>query len=248
MIIKTPKDKTHRRLTLIIFAIFLKLFCLGCIASEESSVPLEKALVDLTDLPSLQRGAKLFMNYCSACHSLKYVRYQTMAKDIGIVDASGKVLDQVVKNNLMFTGEKITDPIKSALTKDEGSAWFGVAPPDLSLVSRSRSVDWLYTYLKSFYMDPQKPWGVNNKIFPSVAMPDVLFNFRKQLFLQKDGEAKFDRAVLDIVNFLAYVGEPMQLERKKIGIWVLLFLSVFFIFACLLKREYWKDVYSKSRK
>ena len=228
---------------MVFFSCFT-VFSLSCFAITEGDVPLEKAPIDLTDLPSLQRGAKLFMNYCSACHSLKYMRYQTMAQDIGIVDASGKVLEQAVKNNLMFSGNKITDPIKNAITKEEGSTWFGVAPPDLSLVSRSRGVDWLYTYLRSFYLDPQRPWGVNNKIFPSVAMPDVLFNFRKHLLSQKDGEEKFDRAIVDIVNFLAYVGEPMQLERKKIGVWVLLFLSVFFIFACLLKREYWKDVHS----
>lgn len=254
--------------------LFCLVLCLGqsipCAYAEESEYPLDKAPVDLTDLASLQRGAKLFMNYCSGCHSLKYIRYNVMSKDIGIVDASGKVLEQAVKENLMFTGDKISDTIKSAMSKEEGAAWFGNAPPDLSLVSRSRGVDWLYTYLRTFYPDPKKPWGVNNKVFPDVAMPDVLFNLRKELaakelatkaaisntgtatensnilnkteFVKLDQE-NFDRAVLDLVNFLAYCGEPIQLERKRIGLWVLLFLGVFLIFAWLLKREFWKDVH-----
>lgn len=240
--------------------------------ADEQPISLDKAPVDLTDLASLQRGAKLFMNYCSGCHSLKYIRYNVMAKEIGIVDSSGKVLDQAVKENLMFTGDKISDTIKTAMSKEEGAAWFGTAPPDLSLVSRSRGVDWIYTYLRSFYPDPKRPWGTNNKVFPDVAMPDVLYNLRKELNnaaaniatnanananananttpnkplnpadAVKLEQETFDRAVLDLVNFLAYCGEPIQLERKKIGVWVLLFLGVFFVFAWLLKREFWKKV------
>lgn len=199
--------------------------------------PLEKAHIDLTDLPSLQRGAKLFMNYCSGCHSLKYIRYNTMAKDIGIVDAKGQVLDNAVKENLVFSGEKITDPILTSMTKADAANWFGIPPPDLSLIARARGVNWLYTYLRSFYIDKTKPWGVNNRVFPDVAMPDVLINLKKQL-----SPKEFDTAMNDLVNFLAYVAEPMQLERERLGVWVLLFLGVFLIFAALLKREYWKDV------
>ena len=220
------------------------LFSIGMnVCADEVEVPLDKVHIDHSDLPSLQRGARLFMNYCSGCHSLKYMRYSTLSEGIGILDASGHILENVVKENLMFTGDKITDPIKTAMTKEEGAAWFGVSPPDLSLVSRSRGVNWLYTYLRSFYPDDKKPWGVNNKVFPDVAMPDVLVNFRTRLLAEPDGHAKFDASIVDLVNFLSYVGEPMQLKRQRIGVWVMLFLGIFFIFAWLLKREYWKDVH-----
>jgi len=211
--------------------------------AEESSVPLDKANIDITDLPSLQRGARIFMNYCSGCHSLKFVRYSSLGEGIGIVDASGVLLEEAIKKNLMFVGDKITDTIQRSMTNEEGAKWFEVNPPDLSLVARSRGSDWLYTYLRSFYLDPKRPWGVNNTVFPDVAMPDALYYFRLQFQHEKEGQAKYDQAVLDLVNFLTYVGEPVQLVRKRIGIWVLLFLGVFFVFAYLLKREYWKDVH-----
>lgn len=211
--------------------------------AEEASVTLDKVNIDLTDLASLQRGAQLFVNHCAACHSLKYVRYSTMAKDIGIVDSLGQVLEKAVKDNMIFSGEKITDSIQTALTREEGVAWFGVAPPDLSLVSRSRGVDWLYTYLRSFYLDDKRPWGVNNTVFPDVAMPDVLYHLRTQLYAEVGGKEKYDASMRDLVNFLAYAGEPMAHKRKQLGIWVMLFLGIFFVFAWLLKREYWKDVH-----
>lgn len=223
------------------FAVCL-MFFLNMAYAEEEAVVLDKAEIDPTDLASMQRGATLFMNYCSGCHSLKYIRYSTMAKDIGIVDSKGQVLDQAVKANLMFVGDKLVDTIQSAMTKEEGVNWFGVAPPDLSLVARSRGVDWLYTYLRSFYPDTKKPWGVNNHLFPDVAMPDVLFNVRARLLLEPDGQKKVDTLMLDLVNFLHYAGEPMKLVRQSMGKWVLLFLGIFFVFAYLLKREYWKDV------
>lgn len=206
--------------------------------SEEKPVKLDKVHIDLTDLPSLQRGAQLFMNYCSGCHSLKYVRFSTMAKNIGIVDSTGAILDQVIKDNLMFVGEKVSDPIITAMQKLDGSNWFGIAPPDLTLVTRLRGADWVYTYLRSFYDDPKKQWGTNNTLFPDVAMPNVLDSLKKGLSPQE-----FDAKIADLVNFLAYVGEPMQLERKHLGVWVLVFLGILFIFAWLLKREYWKDVH-----
>lgn len=213
-------------------------------SATENEYPLDKAKIDLSDLPSLQRGAQLFMNHCSGCHSLKYIRYNTMAKDIGIVDASGHILEAVVKDSLMFVGDKITDTIRSSMTKEEGAIWFGVAPPDLSLVSRLRSSDWIYTYLRSFYPDNKRPWGVNNKVFPDVAMPDVLFNLKARFLLEPNGQEKYDAAILDLVNFLAYAAEPTKLKRQQLGIWVMLFLGIFLVFAYLLKREYWKDVHS----
>lgn len=208
-----------------------------CIAQEEST-KLDKVKIDLSDLPSLQRGAKLFMNYCSGCHSLKYIRFSGMAKDIGIVDSSQKILDQVIKDNLLFVGEKVNDPIISAMQKLDGSSWFGVAPPDLSLVTRLRGADWVYTYLRSFYDDPKKPWGTNNTLFPDVAMPNVLTSLKMNLKPEE-----FDAEVADLVNFLVYAGDPMQQTRKNMGVFVLIFLVILFIFAWLLKREYWKDVH-----
>lgn len=227
---------------LVFFVLLTSVLNLHAVYAEENEIPLDKAHIDPTDLASLERGAKLFMNYCSGCHGLKYIRYSTMAKDIGIVNAKGQVLDQAVKANLMFVGDKLVDTIRSSMTKEEGVNWFGVAPPDLSLVARLRGVDWLYTYLRSFYPDPKKQWGVNNRLFPDVAMPDVLFNLRTRLLLEPEGQQKVDTLMLDLVNFLHYAGEPMKAERQSLGKWVLLFLGVFFVFAYLLKREYWKDV------
>ena len=226
-----------------LFLVFSLFSFTTAIVAEEVEIPLETAKIDLTDLPSLQRGAQLFMNYCSGCHGLQYVRYNSLAAGIGIVDREGKVLEDVVKENLIFSDDKITDTIKTAMTKEEGAKWFGVSPPDLSLVARVRGKDWLYSYLRSFYPDPKRPWGVNNRVFPDVAMPYVLANLEVHYQTEKEGQQKFDRAILDLVNFLQYVGEPVQLIRKRIGVWVLLFLGVFCVFACLLKREYWKDVH-----
>jgi len=219
------------------------------------NAPISTVSIDLTDLPALQRGAQLFMNHCSGCHGLKYERYETLAKDLGIVDIDGKVLEDLIKKDLMFVGEKMSDPIRTAMTKEDGANWFGVAPPDLSLVARSRGADWLYSYLRSFYRDEKRPWGVNNLVFPDVGMPHVLLELQGMQVKTDDHNAplklihpgqltpaQYDQAIHDLVNFLVYVGEPMQETRKRVGVWVLLFLGVFFIFALLLKKEYWKDV------
>ena len=200
------------------------------------------------------------MNTCATCHSLKYVRYKEMAKQIEMVDSSGDLLIDVVKDGLMHSGGKITDNILSAITKDDGEQWFGKSPPDLSLVARCRGVDWIYTYLRTFYKDDSKLWGVNNITYPDVAMPHVLLNYQGlkgisnsnthesnhiNLKLIRQGslnEKEYDLMVLDLVNFLSYVGEPHQVERKRIGIFVLIFLSILLVLVYLLKREYWKDV------
>jgi ubiquinol-cytochrome c reductase cytochrome c1 subunit len=252
---------------------FLGLFLLvhassSVLASEGAS--LKKANVDLCDKASLQRGAGLYANYCAGCHSLQYVRFNDLAKDL-FVDDKGKVLEKLVNDQLNFTGGKVTDPYLTSLSKKDGQAWFGVSPPDLSLVARSRGKNWIYSYLHSFYTDPKKPWGVNNVVFPDVAMPHVLSGlqgaqkavfktvsitddqgntFEKQVVDHLEMEipgsmnkAEYDQAVTDLVNFLAYVAEPHKQEREKLGVWVLLFLVVFTFFAYLLKREYWKDVH-----
>lgn len=234
-------------------------------------VHLDKVNNNLCNKASLQRGANLYVNYCGGCHSLQYVRYKDMAKDIGIVDKKGNVLEKLVQANLNFTSDKINDAILVATPKKEAQQWFGVAPPDLSLVARSRGKDWLYTYLKSFYEDPKKPWGMNNMVFPDVGMPNVLQGLQgtqvavlKTVTVMDDtgqpyekkvidhletknagsmNQVEFDQAVTDLVNFLEYVGEPHKLKRERLGGWVLLFLVVFTLFAYLLKREYWKDIH-----
>jgi len=221
---------------------------------------LEKAEIDLGDTASLQRGAKLFVNYCLSCHSAAFQRYNRVGKDLGLTD------DQV-KENLMFAADKVGALMKVALREDDAKAWFGTAVPDLSLVARSRGVDWLYTYLLSFYEDPSRPLGVNNLVFPEVGMPHVLWELQgmqRPVYKELEGaeghsskaidhlelvrkgsmdEQEYKRAVRDLVNFLAYLGEPAKLERQRLGIWVLLFLVVLFVVSYAMKKEFWKDIH-----
>lgn len=231
------------------------------IGTASEGIHLETANVDLTDQASLQRGAKYFMNYCFGCHSLQYARYNRMAKDLGLTE------DQV-RENLMFSmGSKIGDNITISMSEGNGEKWFGTAIPDLTLVSRNRfnGPDWIYTYLKGFYQDPKRPYGVNNIAFPDVGMPDVLWKIRgEQKAVYKEGhdaagnpisvfdhfersngisDEKFDAIARDLTTFLTYMGEPMQLERRALGVWVFLFLVVFSALSYLLKKEYWKDVH-----
>lgn len=230
-------------------------------SASGGDIHLEHANVDVSDQASLQRGAKYFMNYCSGCHSLRYARYNRMAKDLGLTD-------EQVRDNLMFVaGSKVGDNITIAMPESEAADWFGAAVPDLTLVARNRvgGADWIYTYLKSFYTDEKRPYGVNNIVFPDVGMPDVLWQLRGvQTALYKEGhnaagdpisefdrferkggisDEEFDGIVRDITAFLTYMGEPMQLERQALGRWVILFLVVFSILAYLLKKEYWRDVH-----
>ena len=195
-----------------------------------SKVHLDHANTDIFDEASLQNGAKLFMNYCSGCHSISFMRYNRIAKDLNLSE------DQVAKN-LMFAGKKTGEAITTAMPTDGASKWFGGVPPDLSLVARSKGTDWIYTYLRSFYADDSRIFGVNNKVLINASMPDVLWSLRAA-----QSEAEFDNSVRDITNFLDYVGEPAKLIRLKLGKWVLLFLGVLFILVYMLKKEYWKDV------
>lgn len=236
----------------------LYFFLLSSIAlASGSDLSLDKANVNVKDYASLQRGAKIYMTTCATCHSLKYVRYKEMAKQIEMVDSSGDILVDVVQDGLMYSGAKITDNIISALSSDDGEKWFGKSPPDLSLVARCRGVDWLFSYLRTFYKDDSKLWGVNNVVFPDVAMPHVLLNYQGLKGLSGDdshhinlklieqgslNEKEYDLMVLDLVNFLSYVGEPHQLERQRIGRYVLVFLFVLLVLVYLMKREYWKDI------
>lgn len=210
---------------------------------------LDPAHVDLTDKASLQRGARTFVNYCLSCHSAAFMRYNRMAKDLGLTDK------QVI-NNLMFASDKVGDTMTVAMRPGDAEKWFGVAPPDLSVIARVRGSDWLYTYLRSFYLDNKRPVGTNNVVFRDVAMPHVLWQLQGyhtrapgedgKLFPATGGklsEYQYDVVVHDLVNFLTYMSEPSKLQRLALGKWVLLYLIVFFLIAYPLKRIYWKDVH-----
>jgi ubiquinol-cytochrome c reductase cytochrome c1 subunit len=198
-------------------------------AAEDA--PLDRVTIDLADKPALQDGARTFVNYCMGCHSLKFQRYERVADDLGIPH-------DLMLQNLVFTGAKIGDHMSNGMHPAEAKVWFGTAPPDLTLVARVRGNDWLYSYLRAFYADPARPWGVNNHVFPNVGMPDVLAPLKASLEPQA-----FDTKVQNLVAFLAYSANPVKLQSQRIGAYVLLYLGIFLIFAFLLKREYWKDVH-----
>jgi ubiquinol-cytochrome c reductase cytochrome c1 subunit len=225
--------------------------------AAEGGYRLDRSPHDPTDWVSLQAGARTFVNYCIGCHGAQYMRYNRLT-EIGLNEAQ-------IRDNLLFTADKVGETMKTTLATKEGKQWFGVPPPDLSVVSRSRGADWLYTYLRAFYRDAKTTTGWNNAVFPNVAMPHALWTLQGERSLQlvphtdgsghvsveyKWGELSkgalsptdYDATVRDLVNFLAYVGEPAAVTRKPIGIVVLFVLMILFIFAYLLKREYWKDV------
>lgn len=226
-------------------------------AAAETGYRLDRSPHQPTDLVSLQAGARTYMNYCLGCHGVQYMRYSSL-REIGLTDAQ-------IRDNLMFTADKIGEPMKGPMGAKEGKTWFGVAPPDLSVIARVRGADWLYTYLRAFYRDPKTATGWNNAVFPNVAMPHVLWPLQGQRGLERvehkdgaghvstelrwteltkgsQGPAQYDATVRDLVNFLVYVSEPKATQRKTIGIIVLFVLGVLFIFAWLLKKAYWKDV------
>ena len=219
-----------------------------------ASVHLDKAPVNLADQESLQRGARMFVNHCLNCHSAGSMRYSRL-QDLGLTE------DQI-KDNLMFAAEKPGETMKVGMTKSDGKTWFGATPPDLSVIARSRGPDWLYTYLRSFYRDDSRPTGWNNVVFDKVAMPHVLWSLQgemvpvhkkvgeheviERLELVKPGSvtlAEYDAMVGDLVNYLVWMGEPAQLQRKQLGLIVLAFLAVFFVVAYYLKKEFWKDIH-----
>jgi ubiquinol-cytochrome c reductase cytochrome c1 subunit len=223
----------------------------------ETGYRLDHSPNDPRDLVSLQAGARTFVNYCQGCHGAQYMRFNRLT-EIGLTEAQ-------IRDNLMFTADKVGETMKTSMPAKEAKTWFGVAPPDLSVVARSRGADWLYTYLRSFYRDPKTPTGWNNIVFPNVAMPHALWTLQGERGLEvetvKDlagherleyrwsqlspgtlSQVEYDAATRDLVNFLAYVGEPAATERKAVGIVVLFVLGVLFIFAYLLKKEFWKDV------
>ena len=215
---------------------------------------------NVSDLASVQRGARNFVSYCLGCHSLKYERWSRLGADL-------KIPADLLDKDLMPPGAKTTDYIKSAMPPADGEAWFGKAPPDLSLMARERGIDYLYQMLTTFYVDPTRQTGANNLRLPSIAMPHVLseleglktavfrtetrpgalpeqvFDHFEPLAPGRMSLAEYDGFVRDTVNFLDYVGEPTQLERHQLGVWVVLFLLLFTWLAWLVKHEYWKDVH-----
>lgn len=225
------------------------------LAAGGSGAPLEHMEVRLSDQNSLQNGAKLFVNYCLSCHSAEYMRYGRLVDDLGIPA-------ELVEKNMIFSSDKkIGDTMTTTMPEKKAAEWFGVAPPDLSLIGRLRDASWLYSYLKGFYLDSSTVSGWNNTIFPNVAMPHVLADLqgrRTAVFSEHDGalklegfeqvtegsmsEQEFDHAMRDLTNYLVYMGEPVKLKRGKYGMYVILFLLIFGVLAFLLKREYWRDV------
>ena len=231
----------------LVFACIIGLFSVQAMAAS-GGVHLDNVEIDITDKASLQRGAKTFVNYCLSCHEASYMRYNRMAKDLGLTD------DQV-KQNLMFASDKIGETMTVAMRPEDAQKWFGVTPPDLSVIARARGTDWLYTYLRTFYLDESRPMGTNNLAFKDVGMPHVLWE--QQGYLAKDGESgelnqardgqlsqyEYTQMTRDLVNFLAYNSEPSKLERMALAKWVLLYLFIFFLIAYPLKKAFWKDVH-----
>lgn len=234
----------------LIFVILAGLLSItsGQILAASGGIHLDPVEIDLSDKASLQRGAKTFVNYCLSCHSASFMRYNRMAKDIGLTDAQ-------VKENLMFASEKIGDTMTIAMRAEDAKKWFGVTPPDLSVISRARGTDWLNTYLRTFYLDDAKAIGTNNLAFKDVGMPHVLW--QQQGYLATDAEThhlthategdmsshEYNLMIADLVNFLAYIGEPSKIQRLALGKWVLLYLFLFFLVAYPMKKAFWKDIH-----
>jgi len=253
-------------------------------AAGGGGVPLQQANIDLNNHAAIQRGAKLFVNQCMGCHSAKYVRYKLFT-NVGLTEDD-------IKDNLMFAGGKTGDLMKIAMPEEDAGKWFGAPAPDLTLTARIRhgGPDWIYTYLKGFYVDPSRPMGVNNTLFPNVGMPHVLWDMQgiqepvyryevhhdghsvaafdteaaADAYVKEQGEgyrlervvaslkmaqqgsltsAEYDQVARDLATFLTYISEPMKLERQRMGVWVILFLTVFTVVAYLMKKEWWKDVH-----
>ena len=238
-----------------LFPVVLAVLFASSAPAEEGG--LQSSHANVWNLASLQHGARAYFNYCSGCHSIKYMSYARLADDLKLSN------DEVLKN-FAFTGAKIGDQVVSNMPADGSSQWFGKTPPDLSLEARSKGPDWIYTYLKSFYLDPSRPVGWNNVVFPNASMPNVLWELQglqkahfapakpgeepavEKLELASKGRQsaeEYDRTARDLTAFLKYVGEPAALKRESMGVWVILYLAFFTFIAWLLKHEFWKDVH-----
>lgn len=220
--------------------------------AAEATEPLDSVYINLGDKEALQRGAKLFVNYCLSCHSAAYMRYNRMGRDLGISEEN-------LKEYMMFTTDKPGELMKATMPEDEAKKWFGTAPPDLTLIARVRNPDWVYSYLRRFYVDPVSPHGWNNSLFENVAMPHVLYELQgvqrltghddhgyPEFETQSQGSMtpeEYDQAIADLTNFLVYLGEPAKLQRYSIGALVMLFLVGLFVLTFFLKKEYWRDLH-----
>lgn len=248
----------------LIFGLFIAILpALGLAASE--GVPLDHIETDHTNKESLQRGVTLFTNYCMGCHSMEYARYKRVSDDL-------EIPAELYEENLIFTGAKIGELMKNSMNKEMAADWFGAPPPDLTLEARLRGESWVYSYLRGFYKDDSRPLGVNNVVFPNVGMPHVLVGLQGLCAVEPNigvhasveplsgninnadacpeyvsegsmSAAEFDQAMYDLTNFLSYMADPVRVERERLGIFVLIFVAIFFVFAYLLNREYWKDVH-----
>ena len=224
-----------------------------------SGAEMASADIDPDNINSLQRGAANFMNYCSGCHSAQYVRYTTIGNDLDLSEED-------LINNLMFNAEKTFETIQASMPADDAARWYGTAPPDLSLMARAKGADHVYNFLKGFYLDSESPTGVDNLQLPGTSMPHVLWELQgyqaahftdhnnedgsvtttfkgfEQMTAGKMDSEDYDEFVRDTVNFLAYIAEPIRSDRRKLGVWVLMFLAFFLILSRMLKKQIWKDV------
>jgi len=234
----------------LVSVLVLSLFT-GLATAAGSGAHLDSVDVDLSDQASLQRGARLFMNYCMSCHSASFMRYNRMGRDLGLTD-------ELVQENLMFASDKVGSLMKASMTVEAARAAFNTVPPDLSLTGRSRGADWIYTYMRSFYRDSGAVSGWNNSVFDKVAMPHVLHDLQgEQRPVVEDGKVtgfemakagsmtpeEYDSAMRDLTNFMVYLAEPAKLVRYTIGWYVMGFMFIFIIVAYMLKKEYWKDIH-----
>jgi len=238
---------------ILITALFASVATVTALAAAGGSAHIEHSEVNVRDLAAVQSGAKWFVNYCMSCHSAKYMRYNRLSEDLGLSE-------EMVMNNLVFSDAKFGETMDIAMRPDDAAKWLGKAPPDLSLVARSRGNDWLFSYLKGFYQDESGGW--NNLLLPNASMPHVMWQLQgiqKPVYATQDGlqvvdhleldsaglqtPEEYETTVRELVTFLDYLSEPAKLKRKSIGLWVMLFLTVFALLAFALKAEYWRDVH-----
>ena len=244
-----------KRFTRILASALLMFAVMTASSASENGIVLQEVDVNIHNSSSLQRGAKYFVNYCLSCHNSRYARYKWVGIDLGLTE-------EMVKENLIFTDKRINDLMSVSMPRESAIEWFGAFPPDLTLVARSRGANWIYTYMKSFYLDDKRPHGVNNTILKGSSMPHVLWEMQgwqelvetqdaqgnklKQFKLATPGtmsEKEYDKVIKDLVTFLVYLAEPAALKRQVIGKWVLLFLFFFLGMSYFLYREYWRDVH-----
>ncbi len=240
-------------------AVFVSMLVPTGVLAAGGTIELEQANNNFSNLSSLQRGASYFTSYCYGCHSARYVRFNRLQADLDIGE-------EQLKRNFMFAADKPHDTMTTAMPADKATVWFGQSPPDLSLAARSRGTDWIYTYLKNFYVDESRPLGVNNRLLPGASMPHALWELeglKRAVFAEHEDAAgnvvklfdryetvtpglmsgdEYEQTLRDLVNFLEYISEPVKIQRQRLGLKVILFLVFFLVLTYFLKREYWKDV------